>query len=223
MKLTRKFTYQPPSAQDQQAGCSNNIMDLLMPLFSVWIACTVPAVVGVYWIFKSVLSTVKQFILARLMPVPVFTEEDYKQAAKEMGGKGPKPVKKYNGATGNPRVRSLHHIDDEDFEDTREKAERRRQAEEELEDYERPVAPKAPTSTKEEIAAARLKMGRQEEARKRHEEDESGDKREKDKKSAKSGDPKKADGADADTAEKPVEKSDEQPKETSDAEKSDKE
>ena len=223
MKLTRKFTYQPPSAQDQQAGCSNNIMDIGMPLFSVWIACTVPAVVGVYWIFKSILSTVKQFILARLMPVPVFTEEDYKQAAKEMGGKGPKPVKKYNGATGNPRVRSLHHIDDEDFEDTKEKAERRRQAEEELEDYERPVAPKAPTSTKEEIAAARLKMGRQEEARKRHEEDESGDKREKDKKSAKSGDPKKADGADADTAEKTVEKSDEQPKETSDAEKSDKE
>lgn len=172
MKLTRKLTYQAPSTQDQQTGCSNNLMDIAMPLFSVWIAFTVPAVVGVYWIFKSLLSTLKQFILSRVMPLPVYTEEDYKAAAKEMGGKGPKPVKKYNRETGNPRVRSLHHIDDEDFEDTREKAERRKQAEQELEEYERPKAPKTPTSTKEEIAAARMKMGRLEENKKRHEEEE---------------------------------------------------
>ena len=118
------------------------------------------------------ISTLKQFILSRVMPLPVYTEEDYKAAAKEMGGKGPKPVKKYNRETGNPRVRSLHHIDDEDFEDTREKAERRKKAEEELEEYERPKAPKTPTSTKEEIAAARMKMGRLEENKKRHEEEE---------------------------------------------------
>lgn len=163
MKLTRKFTYQPPQAQDVQTGCSNNMMDIMMPLFSVWIAFTVPAVVGVYWIFKSLLSTLKQFILSRFMPVPKFTEEDYKAAAKAMGGKAAKPEKRYNRETGNPRVRSLHHIDDEDFEDTREKAERRRAAEEELEEHERPAAPKAPASTPEEIARVRMKVGRKRE------------------------------------------------------------
>ena len=52
------------------------------------------------------------------MPLPTFTEEDYKQAAKEMAGK--RTVVKKSERAGS--VRSLHHIDDEDYEDTRERA-----------------------------------------------------------------------------------------------------
>ena len=119
MKLTRKLTYQPTTANDPAMGCSNKMMDIMMPLFSVVIAFIVPAVVGIYWIFKSILGVVKQWILKKAMPIPVFTEEDYKAAEKEMNVRvDNKAPKNKSGRV----VRSLHHIDDEDFEDTAEKA-----------------------------------------------------------------------------------------------------
>lgn len=114
MKLTRKFTYQPTTANDPGMGCSNKIMDLSMPLISTWFTFMVPGAVGVYWMFKSIVSTIKQFILNKIMPMPQFTEADYKAAERELAGKEKnKPVKK--SGTGNPNVRSLHHIDDEDY------------------------------------------------------------------------------------------------------------
>ena len=119
MKLTRKLTYQPTTANDPAMGCSNKMMDVVMPLFSVFIAFIVPAVVGIYWIFKSILGVIKQWILKHAMPIPVFTEEDYKAAEKEMNVRvDNKAPKNKSGKV----VRSLHHIDDEDFEDTAEKA-----------------------------------------------------------------------------------------------------
>ncbi|MBR4872597.1 MAG: membrane protein insertase YidC [Clostridia bacterium] len=115
MKLTRKLTYQPTTANDPQAGCSNKIMDFSMPLMSVWISFVVPAAIGVYWIFKSILSTLKQFILSRVMPVPTFTEEDYRAAEKEMKGKAKnQPTRNYIPSGEKPR--SLHYIDADDDE-----------------------------------------------------------------------------------------------------------
>lgn len=114
MKLNRKLSYQPTTAGDKAAGCSNGVMDVTMPLFSVYITFVVPAAVGVYWIFKSIIGTLKQFIMSKAMPLPQFTEEDYKAAERELAGKEKKKPKKPSG-TKNPNVRSLHHIDDEDF------------------------------------------------------------------------------------------------------------
>ena len=123
MKLTRKLSYQP-MMDDKAMGCSNNVMDITMPLFSVFITFGVPAAIGVYWIFKSILGVLKQWILKAAMPVPVFTEEDYKAAEKEMNVRPEKGPKTKSGKV----VRSLHHIDDEDFEDTREAAIKHREA-----------------------------------------------------------------------------------------------
>ena len=106
-------------------GCSNNMMDITMPLFSVFIAFSVPAALGVYWIFKSLLGMLKQFILTRVMPIPQFSEEDYKAAEKEMNARQDTKVKV---AKSGRVVRSLHHIDDEDFADTAEAARRHREA-----------------------------------------------------------------------------------------------
>lgn len=115
MKLNRKFMYQP-AAQDPQMGCSNNMMDITMPLMSVYIAFITPAAVGVYWIFKCIVTTLKQFILHKLMPLPTFTEEDYRRAEKEMKAKnkGKKEESNYAAAADGRVYRSLHHIDDED-------------------------------------------------------------------------------------------------------------
>ncbi len=127
MKLSRKFSYQPvqDGANDRQVACSNTMMDVSMPLMSTFFAFMVPAVIGVYWMFRSVLGTLKQFIMSRVMPLPTFTEEDYKAAAREMAGKAPKKVEKSQRVG---TVRSLHYIDDEDYEDTRERAMKRQEA-----------------------------------------------------------------------------------------------
>ena len=120
MKLTRKFMYQPMNdASQAQMGCSNKVMDIVMPLFSVFLAFTYPAALGLYWIFKCLLGILKQFILSKAMPLPKFTEEDYLAAEKEINSR---PDKSLKVAKSGRVVRSLHHIDDEDFEDTAEKA-----------------------------------------------------------------------------------------------------
>lgn len=121
--LTKKFTYQDPTMQ-QQNGCSMKVMTYTMPLFSAWIAFSFPAAVGVYWIYRSLVSTLQQFILTKIMPLPKFTEEDYKKAEKELAGTSKKnnSAKKKSGGTGvafnsdGTVKRSLHHIDDEDYE-----------------------------------------------------------------------------------------------------------
>lgn len=114
MKLNRKLTFQP-TANDPQMGCSNNMMDITMPLMSVYITFIVPAAVGIYWIFKSILSTGKQFALAKLMPLPTYTEEDIKAAERELKGKskGDRSGAAERIAEGRV-IRSLHHIDDDD-------------------------------------------------------------------------------------------------------------
>ena len=126
MKLTRKFSYQPVTdAQQSQMGCSNKMMDITMPLFSVFISFGVPAALGIYWIFKSLLGIVKQIILYYAIPLPKFTEEDYKAAEKEVFARVDKSDRvEKSGKV----VRSLHHIDDEDFEDTREAALKHKEA-----------------------------------------------------------------------------------------------
>ena len=125
-KITRKLTYQPTTADDAAAGCSNKMMDWMMPLMSVYICFIVPAAVGVYWIFKSIIGVIKQFILKKAMPIPTFTEEDYKAAEKEYGAKPEKAKSKSTGTKSG--VRSLHHIDDEDFADTAPAAAERKKA-----------------------------------------------------------------------------------------------
>ena len=125
MRLTKKFTYQPTNtmaADDRQAACSNWMMDIMMPLMSVYITFIVPALIGIYWMFKSVLSTLSRFIISRILPYPQFTEEDYRAAEREYMGKASKrqtsstPHTYARGTTMiDGRPKSLFHMDDDDY------------------------------------------------------------------------------------------------------------
>lgn len=115
MKLTKKFTYQPVPQQSADMGCSMKIMDYAMPLMSTFITFSVPAIIAVYWIYNNVLSTAQQFVLKLMYPIPVFTEEEYKAAEKEMN-KGIKQPKKKS------TKKAAHRIDLDD-ESVTEKAE----------------------------------------------------------------------------------------------------
>ncbi len=112
MKINKKFMYQP-AQNDPAMGCSNKVMDYMMPLMSVFITFGVPAALGVYWIFKCVIGVIKQAIIYLFMPIPKFTDEELKAAEKEYNEKAPKVERPRS----NQKARSLHHIDDDDYED----------------------------------------------------------------------------------------------------------
>ena len=121
MKISKKFMYQPTQNENApDAGCSTKMMEYSMPLMSTYFAFLVPGAVGIYWIFRSVIMTVKQYIMSKIMPLPQFTEEDYREAERELGSKKPQRKRK-NESEANldpnrERPRSLHHIDDDDEE-----------------------------------------------------------------------------------------------------------
>lgn len=88
-KLTKKLTFQPMQ-QAQQGKGMMLVMEWLTPVMTLWIAFVVPAAIGIYWIFNNLLGMLQQFVLAKAIPLPVFTEEDYKAAERELAGKAPK-------------------------------------------------------------------------------------------------------------------------------------
>ena len=107
--ITRKLTYNPnPDAQNDM---SMKIMNLSMPLLSVYISFTVAAAIGLYWVFRNILSVIQQLILVKMFPIPKFTEEDYKAAERE-ANMSKRQIKKSE----KQKVRSLHRIDEDDDE-----------------------------------------------------------------------------------------------------------
>ncbi len=107
-KIMQRYNYQSPEAAEAQNRISTKIMMWTMPLLSVFIEFQMPAAIGVYWIFRSILQMVEKIIIAKIFPLPKFTEEDYKKAEKEAG----KEIKQKSSGQ---FVRSLHHIDDEEY------------------------------------------------------------------------------------------------------------
>ncbi len=83
--VSRKLTFQP--MQDNQQQGSMKFMNIFMAGMTAVIAYGVPAAIGIYWAFNNVLGILQQIILAKTMPLPKFTEEDYKAAEREYAGK----------------------------------------------------------------------------------------------------------------------------------------
>ncbi len=110
-KLSRKFTYQSPATQQAQGGCSMKMMDWMMPLMSLYFCFTFSSAIGLYWIYSNILSFGQTVLLAKLMPVPKVTEEQLKEAEKELKAKESGTRK----TSEKIKVRSLHHIDDDDY------------------------------------------------------------------------------------------------------------
>ena len=123
-KLTRKLSYQAPSAEDQQNNISMKIMEYGMPFMIFYMAFRLPAALGLYWIFQNVLGVGQSFILYKLYPYPTFTEEEMKEAAKAVNSRRDEKSEKSGRSSSSDSgksVRSLHHIDDDEEYTPREK------------------------------------------------------------------------------------------------------
>ena len=113
MFLSRKWNGNGmATGQDAQANASMKIMDLMMPAMTLWLAFSFSGMLGVYWIYQSALGILQIFILSKAMPLPKFTEEEL----KEMKKRQKEAEKQARTASKNaPKVRSLHYIDDDDY------------------------------------------------------------------------------------------------------------
>lgn len=109
--LTRKFTYQPEQTDEMKSQM--RMMNIFMPLFSLYIAFQVPAAVGIYWVMSNMLSPVQQIVLSKLFPIKEITPEEMREAERLYGGKQKK--KKGNTATAGKK-KSLVYDDDDEYE-----------------------------------------------------------------------------------------------------------
>lgn len=60
--VTQFFTMKLQPGMQQQQGCMKG-MFYIMPLFTAWIACTMPAAVGFYWIISTITGFLQTVIL----------------------------------------------------------------------------------------------------------------------------------------------------------------
>ena len=114
MWLSRKWNANPATqAQDAQANASMKMMDVMMPAMTLWMAFSFSGMMGIYWIYQSALGILQSFILSKAMPLPKYSEEDIKEMRKAQ-----KEAEKAarNAAKSAPKYRSLHYIDDEEYE-----------------------------------------------------------------------------------------------------------
>lgn len=76
-KITMK--HQPQT----DAAASTNRMMMLMPLFSVYIAFTMPAALGLYWIAQSGISAVQEFLMGKFFNQKLEEEENARYEARQ--------------------------------------------------------------------------------------------------------------------------------------------
>ena len=111
--LTRKFTYQPEGTQEQKSQM--RMMNIFMPLFSLFISFQVPAAVAIYWIIQNVTSPLQQIALAKMYPIKEITPEEMREAERLYGGKIEKKKESSSAPTGKKK-RSLVYDDDDEYE-----------------------------------------------------------------------------------------------------------
>lgn len=63
------------------------LMEVGMPIITAIFTFSFPAAIGVYWVWRTLISMVESFILSKAMPIPAVTEEQIAEARREMKGK----------------------------------------------------------------------------------------------------------------------------------------
>jgi YidC/Oxa1 family membrane protein insertase len=114
-RLTRKI--QANSALGDAANNkSMKIMEYTMPLMIVYFTYIMSSALGLYWIYRSIVSIIQTLVLAKVFPIPEVTEEQLKLAEKKYGSAKKKKKKKPAA------VSSGDSNDDEDSDDKSDKS-----------------------------------------------------------------------------------------------------
>lgn len=116
MWISKKLGGQPNPAMatgpDGQSKGGFQMMNLVAPLLTLIVMFNVPAMIGVYWLIRTVISTVTRIAVAKAMPAPKFTEDELKEIER-----AEREAKKAQKEMLNAPHRSLHYIDEDDYDE----------------------------------------------------------------------------------------------------------
>ncbi len=112
-KIMKKFQPQP-IGEDPSQQTSMKIMELTLPLMTVYFAYIMSGAIGIYWVFQNILSLFERFVIAKLMPLPKYTEEEIKAMQKAMKKDQSSQNTSRPERREGEKPRSLHRIDEDD-------------------------------------------------------------------------------------------------------------
>ena len=99
---------------DAQSQMSMKMMDFIMPAMTLFFAFNFSGMLGLYWVYQSILGILQSYILAKAMPLPTYTEEELREMEKEERSRA---KAQREAIKTQPKVKSLHYIDDEDYDE----------------------------------------------------------------------------------------------------------
>ncbi len=85
-KLSRKYGVVLLDANGKPVGGSL-FMELGLPLISTIFCFNFSAAIGVYWVWQTLIMALQTVLLAKFMPLPKFSEEEYEAAERELKAK----------------------------------------------------------------------------------------------------------------------------------------
>jgi membrane protein insertase Oxa1/YidC/SpoIIIJ len=112
MWLTRKWQGNTTMGGDAQSQMSMRIMDVTMPLMTLWFTFSFSGMLGVYWIYQSIFAIAQQYALSKAMPLPKYTESEIREIEK---AEKEKAKAQRAAIQSQPKTKSLHYIDDDDY------------------------------------------------------------------------------------------------------------
>ncbi|MBQ0092605.1 MAG: membrane protein insertase YidC [Clostridiales bacterium] len=85
-KINKHFNPTPASVNGVEQPGGGFLLNVGMPLLSAVFSMMFPAAIGMYWVWRSLLSLGQPVLLYKLYPMPKLTEEDFKAAEQEYKG-----------------------------------------------------------------------------------------------------------------------------------------
>lgn len=70
MFVRRRLGQGEQAEEKNEMARSMKMTEYTMPLMSVWISFSVPAIIGIYWIIQNLVDVVQQIVLYKVYPIP---------------------------------------------------------------------------------------------------------------------------------------------------------
>lgn len=77
------FVMNKTNGQSKEQQKSMMMMNIIMPIFSLWWCFTMPAAMGVYWFFNSFFSMIQEFLMGKFYTKKLDAEEEERAAKRE--------------------------------------------------------------------------------------------------------------------------------------------
>ena len=87
MNYVQTIVISKSNGQSQEQQASMKMMNIMMPLMSLWFCSVMPAALGLYWIANSVWGMIRESVLGKFYTKKINAEEEEREAKREAARK----------------------------------------------------------------------------------------------------------------------------------------